>query len=41
MRKLRLSTTTEHRIDYSASVAGVWLDKGEWQLLKEEGLAGS
>ncbi|GLX77229.1 hypothetical protein tinsulaeT_05690 [Thalassotalea insulae] len=41
MRKLRLSTRTEHRIDYSASVGGVWLDKGEWELLKKEGLAGS
>ena len=41
MRKLRLSTTTEHRIDYSANVGGVWLDKGEWELLKKEGLAGS
>lgn len=41
MRKLKLSTNTEHRIDYSASVGGVWLDKGEWQLLKNEGLAGS
>jgi len=41
MRKLRLSNTTEHRIDYSASVGGVWLDKGEWELLKQEKLAGS
>ena len=41
MRKLRLSTTTEHRIDYSSSVGGVWLDKGEWELLKKENLAGS
>lgn len=41
MRKLRLSSNTVHRIDYSASVGGVWLDKGEWELLKEEGLAGS
>ena len=41
MRKLRLSTNTEHRIDYSASVGGVWLDKGEWELLKNENLAGS
>lgn len=41
MRKLRLSTTTDHRIDYSAAVGGVWLDKGEWELLKKEGLAGS
>jgi Zn-finger nucleic acid-binding protein len=41
MRKLRLSSNTVHRIDYSASVGGVWLDKGEWELLREEGLAGS
>lgn len=41
MRKLRLSSHSEHRIDYSASVGGVWLDKGEWELLKNEGLAGS
>lgn len=41
MRKMRLSATTEHRIDYSANVGGVWLDKGEWELLKQEGLAGS
>jgi len=41
MRKLRISTSTSHRLDYSASVGGVWLDKGEWELLKEKGLAGS
>jgi len=41
MRKLRLSSNSTHRIDYSASVGGVWLDKGEWQLLKDQGLAGS
>ena len=41
MRKLRLSSNTVHRIDYSASVGGIWLDKGEWELLKDEGLAGS
>ncbi len=41
MRKLRLSSNSDHRIDYSASVGGVWLDKGEWELLKTEGLAGS
>jgi len=41
MRKLRISTSTSHRLDYCASVGGVWLDKGEWELLKEKGLAGS
>ena len=41
MRKFRISATNEHRIDYSTKVGGVWLDKGEWELLKNEGLAGS
>lgn len=41
MRKLRLSASTDHKIDYSAAVGGVWLDKGEWELLKEQKLAGS
>lgn len=40
MRKFRISASNEHRIDYSALVGGVWLDKGEWELLKSEGLAG-
>lgn len=40
MRKFRVSSTNEHRIDYSARVGGVWLDQGEWELLKREGLAG-
>ncbi|WP_199610616.1 TFIIB-type zinc ribbon-containing protein [Flocculibacter collagenilyticus] len=41
MRKFRISAANEHRIDYSTSVGGIWLDKGEWELLKSEGLAGS
>ena len=41
MRKFRLTAKNSHRIDYSSSVGGVWLDKGEWELLKQEGLAGS
>jgi len=40
MRKFRVSSTNEHRIDYSSAVCGLWLDKGEWELLKSEGLAG-
>lgn len=40
MRKLKISSDTDHKIDYSATVGGVWLDKGEWELLKSEGLAG-
>jgi Zn-finger nucleic acid-binding protein len=41
MRKFRVSAANEHKIDYSSKVGGVWLDKGEWELLKSEGLAGS
>lgn len=41
MRRFKFSAASEHRIDYSTAVGGVWLDKGEWQLLKKEGLAGS
>jgi len=41
MRKFRLSHNTNHKLDYSAIVGGVWLDKGEWELLKREKLAGS
>ncbi|QUM79793.1 zf-TFIIB domain-containing protein [Moritella sp. 5] len=40
MRKFRISSTNEHKLDYSAVVGGIWLDKGEWEWLKSEGLAG-
>lgn len=41
MRKFKMTASTNHRIDYSASVGGLWLDKGEWELLKSEGVAGA
>lgn len=41
MSKFKISLKNSHRIDYSAKVGGIWLDKGEWELLKQEGLAGS
>lgn len=41
MTKYRISATTDHKVDYSNAAGGIWLDKGEWQLLKQEGLAGS
>ena len=41
MRKFRISANSTHRVDYSHTVGGIWLDKGEWDLLKAEGLAGS
>lgn len=41
MQKFRLTHDSDRRIDYSPSVGGVWLDKGEWEFLKQENLAGS
>lgn len=41
MRKFRITSKRPHRLDYSAFVGGVWLDKGEWDLIKQDGLAGS
>ncbi|MEZ8129865.1 TFIIB-type zinc ribbon-containing protein [Enterovibrio norvegicus] len=41
MRKFRISAAHDHRVDYSAAVGGIWLDHGEWELLKAEGLATS
>ncbi len=41
MSKYRIAHDSGHRLDYSAAVGGVWLDKGEWEYLKEKGLAGS
>lgn len=39
MTKYRIAADTEHRLDLSPSINAVWLDKGEWSLLKEKGLA--
>ena len=41
MQKFRITSNSEHKINYSAKVGGIWLDKGEWDYLKSEGLAGS
>lgn len=40
MVKYRISSQTGHRLDLSSRVNAIWLDKGEWELLKQEGLAG-
>nr|WP_086940817.1 zf-TFIIB domain-containing protein [Thaumasiovibrio occultus] len=40
MRKFRIAAQNAHRLDYSAAVGGIWLDNGEWELLKKEGIAG-
>lgn len=40
MLKFRISSKTHHRLDLSPAANGIWLDKGEWEFLKAEGLAG-
>ncbi|WP_168189574.1 TFIIB-type zinc ribbon-containing protein [Limnobaculum zhutongyuii] len=39
MLKFRISKDTDHRLDLSPKVNGIWMDKGEWELLKAHGLA--
>lgn len=39
MTKYRISADSQHRLDLSPTINAVWLDKGEWNLLKEKGLA--
>jgi len=39
MTKYKISKDTEHRLDLSPSINAVWMDKGEWELLKEHGVA--
>ena len=41
MQKYKITHDSEHRLDYSPAVGGVWLDKGEWEYLIEKKLAGS
>ncbi|WP_447895028.1 MULTISPECIES: zf-TFIIB domain-containing protein [unclassified Vreelandella] len=41
MSKFRISKDHSHRLDYSARVGGVWLNRGEWEMLVAEGLAGN
>ena len=39
MTKYRISKDTYHRLDFSAPLNAVWMDKGEWALLKQNGLS--
>lgn len=41
MHKYKIAHDSGHKLDYSPIVGGVWLDKGEWEYLKEKNLAGS
>jgi len=40
MTKYRISKDSDHRLDLSPLISAIWLDKGEWELLKQSGLAG-
>ncbi|MFT5611914.1 MAG: Zn-finger nucleic acid-binding protein [Arenicella sp.] len=40
MTKYRISKDIDHRLDLSPTASVIWMDKGEWGLLKEKGLAG-
>lgn len=40
MTKYRISADTDHRLDFSSASNSVWIDKGEWTLLKAGGLTG-
>ena len=40
MLKYKISQHNDHRLDLSPAINAVWMDKGEWDLLKQEGLAG-
>jgi len=39
MLKYRISNNTSHRLDLSPTLSAIWLDKNEWELIKEEGLS--
>lgn len=39
MTKYRISSKTDHKVDLSSSVNAIWLDKEEWNLLKQEELS--
>lgn len=39
MTKYKISKDTDHRLDLSPTINAIWLDRGEWELLKANGLA--
>lgn len=39
MLKFRINNDSKHKLDYSPRVGGVWLDSGEWEYLKDRGIA--
>lgn len=40
MTKYKISKDTDHRLDLSPTINAIWMDSGEWELLKERGLVG-
>ena len=40
MTKYRIATDSDHRLDFSPQINAVWMDAGEWELIKQKGLAG-
>jgi Zn-finger nucleic acid-binding protein len=40
MTKYKISADSDHRLDYSPRINAVWMDAGEWELIKQKGLAG-
>ena len=39
MLKYRISKDQDYMLDLSPDINGIWMDKGEWELLKKAGLA--
>ena len=39
MTKFHITSDTDHKIDWCNHSSSMWLDKGEWQLLKNKGVA--
>ena len=39
MLKYRICKDQDHMLDLSPDINGIWMDKGEWELLKKAGLA--
>ncbi len=39
MTKFHITSDTSHKIDWCNQSSSIWLDKGEWSLLKEKGVA--
>lgn len=39
MTKFRITSDTDHKIDWCNASSSIWLNKNEWELLKEKGVA--